>query len=274
MIEAMKQARDFISRLKFADAEPEPEIVMAVLDQAIAEAEKQERFFCERCGKRLSGGIHTCTPPAEAEKQEPVCPYCHDSHTLGAVYYDQNCVGCVKRMTATPPQREWVDVECPLCGEMAVAHTHPNLKNREWVGMTYEEIMQALEALESERDKYLEWGDKDGAPEDVYEAITTLRTAIEEADKQEPVAFKIYKPTPPRHAIPNVRDAELPWVYDQDPSSGNVASMWVTPVRTHPPKREWVGLTDEEIKQIAIDTPIDGMRFARALEAKLKEKNT
>jgi hypothetical protein len=41
-IEAMKQARDFISRLKFADAEPEPEIVMAVLDQAIAEAEKQE----------------------------------------------------------------------------------------------------------------------------------------------------------------------------------------------------------------------------------------
>jgi hypothetical protein len=39
-------------------------------------------------------------------------------------------------------------------------------------------------------------------------------------------------------------------------------------------KREWVGLTDEEIKQIAIDTPIDGIRFARELEAKLKEKNT
>jgi len=50
--------------------------------------------------------------------------------------------------------------------------------------------------------------------------------------KDEPVGFKIYKPTPPRGAIPNVRDAELPWVYDQDPSSGNVASMWVTPVQT------------------------------------------
>lgn len=50
--------------------------------------------------------------------------------------------------------------------------------------------------------------------------------------EQEPVAFKIYKPTPPRGAIPNVRNAELPWVYDQDPSSGNVASMWVTPVQT------------------------------------------
>jgi hypothetical protein len=51
------------------------------------------------------------------------------------------------------------------------------------------------------------------------------------APVQEPVAFKIYKPTPPQGAIPNVRDAELPWVYDQDPSSGNVASMWVTPVQ-------------------------------------------
>lgn len=36
------------------------------LRNAIAEADKQERYFCERCGKRLSGGIHTCTPPVEA----------------------------------------------------------------------------------------------------------------------------------------------------------------------------------------------------------------
>ena len=28
----------------------------------------------------------------------------------------------------------WVKVECPLCGEMAVAETHPNLK-RTWVGL-------------------------------------------------------------------------------------------------------------------------------------------
>jgi hypothetical protein len=55
-----------------------------------------------------------------------------------------------------------------------------------------------------------------------------------EQEQSEPVAFKIYKPTFPRHATPNVRDAELPWVYDQDPSSGNVASMWVTPVQEKP----------------------------------------
>jgi predicted RNA-binding Zn-ribbon protein involved in translation (DUF1610 family) len=28
---------------------------------------------------------------------------------------------------ALDARREWVEVECPLCGEMAVAHTHPNL---------------------------------------------------------------------------------------------------------------------------------------------------
>jgi hypothetical protein len=60
----------------------------------------------------------------------------------------------------------------------------------------------------------------------------TTPPPVAEPHKQEPVVFKIYKPTPPRGAIPNVRDAELPWVYDQDPSSGNVASMWVTPVQT------------------------------------------
>ena len=49
------------------------------------------------------------------------------------------------------------------------------------------------------------------------------------APVQEPVAFKIYLPKVPRQ---DVNHGMLPWVYDQDPSSGNVASMWVTPVQT------------------------------------------
>ena len=43
------------------------------------------------------------------------------------------------------------------------------------------------------------------------------------------------------------------------------------PVYTAPPKREWVGLTDEERRQILLDDPID---WIAAIEAKLKEKNT
>ena len=42
-----------------------------------------------------------------------------------------------------------------------------------------------------------------------------------------------------------------------------------------PPKREWQGLTDWEINSVANNNnPLDGIRsFARAIEAKLKEKN-
>ena len=51
----------------------------------------------------------------------------------------------------------------------------------------------------------------------------------------------------------------------------------VTCISSKPTKREWVGLTDEEISIIWRD--IDGsegmlMRFARSIEAKLKDKNT
>jgi hypothetical protein len=44
----------------------------------------------------------------------------------------------------------------------------------------------------------------------------------------------------------------------------------------HPPQRTWVGLMDEEITSVANNShPLNGVRsFARAIEAKLKEKNT
>ena len=40
-------------------------------------------------------------------------------------------------------------------------------------------------------------------------------------------------------------------------------------------KREWVGLTDEEIlAELPVTTSRPATSFARAIEAKLKEKNT
>jgi hypothetical protein len=43
-----------------------------------------------------------------------------------------------------------------------------------------------------------------------------------------------------------------------------------------PPQRTWVGLTNEEIASVEYNNhPLDGIRsFARAIEAKLKEKNS
>jgi len=55
------------------------------------------------------------------------------------------------------------------------------------------------------------------------------------------------------------------------------------PLFTAPPKKQWVGLTDEEIQDLSylsqkIDASnsewFDRWGFARAIEAKLKEKNT
>ena len=43
---------------------------------------------------------------------------------------------------------------------------------------------------------------------------------------------------------------------------------------TAPPKRAWAGLTDDEIDQIAAEVCFGYIDVARAIEAKLKEKNT
>ena len=48
------------------------------------------------------------------------------------------------------------------------------------------------------------------------------------------------------------------------------------PLYTTPPQREWQGLTDEEILKLSNDCAgvRDETEFIRAIEAKLKEKNT
>ena len=56
----------------------------------------------------------------------------------------------------------------------------------------------------------------------------------------------------------------------------NINENW-TPVHTAPPKKEWVGLTDEEINSVRYKRDWTATwtdtNFARAIEAKLKEKN-
>ena len=73
------------------------------------------------------------------------------------------------------------------------------------------------------------------------------------------------------------------WMYNGnlhefDPSDW--AEGEVIPLYTAPPQREWQGLTDEEVGMLTV---FDGLHhvevplladFARAIEAKLKEKNT
>ena len=62
----------------------------------------------------------------------------------------------------------------------------------------------------------------------------------------------------------------------------NISENW-TPLYTAPPKKEWVGLTDEEIQDLSflsqkIDASnsewFDRLGFAKAIEEALKDKNT
>ena len=103
-----------------------------------------------------------------------------------------------------------------------------------------------------------------------HKAIQALRTALAQPDvpencfgetKQVAMKFQIYKQTPPRgRELEPINSALLPWIYDQDPSSGTTASMWVTPVATLPLQRK--PLTREEIEQYFYGR-ID---FVRAIE--------
>ena len=58
-----------------------------------------------------------------------------------------------------------------------------------------------------------------------------------------------------------------------NPAPGNIDTV---PVYAAPPKREWQGMTDDELFNLWVRCPAeteDRFAFARAIEAKLKEKN-
>jgi len=135
--------------------------------------------------------------------------------------------------------------------------------------MSREAMQLALEALEDANDvARMEFSD-----EDYYsEAINALRQAL--GTEQEPVAW-----------ITDGGKGELWWYqsskFDEE---GNLIGPNPDdiPLYTAPLKREWVGLTDEEIHDLiyvsqkidASNSPwFDCLGFYRAIEAKLKERN-
>ena len=89
--------------------------------------------------------------------------------------------------------------------------------------------------------------------------------------QQEPVAWMMEMP-PPKDTERSVKMTSCEWV----------AKEWENPIPlyTAPPKREWVGLTDEEVETFKQSCHLGGVgydtfikRFAIGIEAKLKERN-
>ena len=127
--------------------------------------------------------------------------------------------------------------------------------------MSREAMQMALEALESDPISHAGLVSR-------KQAITALRQALE--TEQEPVAW-----------LKTWSDGSVSVLKTK---SHAFADHELEPLYTAPPKKEWVGLTDEELAEIdgvvmkyigTGEYVIDGeYEFARAIETKLREKNT
>ena len=83
-----------------------------------------------------------------------------------------------------------------------------------------------------------------------------------EAEKQEPVAWW------------NGKEGVV--FMHEEISTPNWTDYYYIPLYTHPPKREWVGLTDEDMEELSSawwKPNEDEMALIDWVEAKLKEKN-
>ncbi len=113
--------------------------------------------------------------------------------------------------------------------------------------MSISAMKQALEAL-------CYWQGENSNHTEQYAAYHVLHTAIKQAEKEEPVGYFSLN--------------------DYGNWEENV-SNYGTPLYTTPLKREWVGLTDDEIHDaVKACNTTDTYKYFRAIEAKLKEKNT
>ena len=117
--------------------------------------------------------------------------------------------------------------------------------------MTKDEALKlALEALERYQIKRQDF-------DTFVDVITAIKEALaqdELCSSQEPWMYRIW----------NDKDAQ--WRLTDD------CSWPAEPIYTTPPKRPWVGLTDEE-RNYCVDTPFVSQQWVN-IEAKLKEKNT
>ena len=114
--------------------------------------------------------------------------------------------------------------------------------------MSREAMKQALEALESDPISHAGLVSR-------KQAIAVLRQVLK--TEQEPV---LWLKTWPDGSLTVLKT-----------KSHAFADHELEPLYTAPPKREWVGLTDEDMEALFLNE--DGVRFARYIEAKLKDKN-
>lgn len=126
----------------------------------------------------------------------------------------------------------------------------------------------------------LEWHVSRTRPiEKTTEAIEALRQALAQPE-QEPVAWQVMVENEPMKEF-SIKEMAHDWAVTEK-LRGSQYSYWIRPLYTAPPKRKWVGLTNEERVQAFVDAGLDlaymdhdvNMKISKVIESRLKEKNT
>jgi hypothetical protein len=135
-----------------------------------------------------------------------------------------------------------------------------------------EAAQQALEAMENSR-VFVTTREKIKHPEGTEwydERITALRDALAQEEQAEPVL--VVEKEPDYMSRGHFYEGSKPFI---DPTL-----VWKLPIGTKlytaPPRREWQGLTDEEIDRVVVllgFAQLSPPEVARAIEQALKEKN-
>ncbi len=107
---------------------------------------------------------------------------------------------------------------------------------------------------------------------DDLNVITALKAALEQPVQAEPVAWRTFDGEGGYDY--RTYDDNENYRYAWDRRNPN-HKEWVEPLFTHPPRREWRSLSEEEIQSIhdTYHKRMGPQEFARDIEAKLKEKN-
>ena len=169
---------------------------------------------------------------------------------------------------------------CQTCQSLAMAVMNDQtyhekvIAKRKWVGLTDEEI-DALSQARSLTDELMDCVDRLGSEADTVDPRVWQHLLVyAPKPEEEPVAW-----------ITNGGKGELWWYrsskFDEE---GNLIgpNQDDIPLYTAPPKKEWVGMTDDEIQDLGYLSEkfdasnsewFDRWGFARAIEQSLREKN-
>jgi hypothetical protein len=133
-------------------------------------------------------------------------------------------------------------------------------------------MKQALEALEYHQEQTR-------PIHKTQETITALRQAIEEAEKLCKYCGGIGRVVCDGRCMPE--QEPVAWIqedrivpelgYDCTMTREHPKELGYAPVYTSPPRKEWVGLTVQDYREFL---KLSGFDAFKAIEAKLKEKNT